>query len=267
MVINLKKIAGIAFLLGLFYQSTAQALTDYVATGSFFGDFLEVIQFDEFSGDETIIDAFINSQPFSIPTSTFTLSFTVDDSFRGRVPLFSQASFFDGAISNVSIDINGANIFSSTTELATVSQFPGDFGGTLSANWGWSQFPEFEPFALPTLDVFDNNTFEPLGTIDAQGFSFRLFDSTRQLYNGGSFLDMLSLDLADFDATSFQLFWANDFDEEPEFGDEPPEINYTVFASIDTLTNVSVIPLPGGIWLLLSGITGFLVATRRTRDA
>ena len=267
MGIEIKRLAAGVFLLGMFYQSSVHALTDYVATGTFIGDFLEVIQFDEDTGDEIFIDAFIDSSPFPIPTSTYTLSFTVDESVDGRVPLFSQSAFFDGAVSNVSLDINGINVFTSTTELSTPSQFPGDFGGTLSASWGWSLFPEFAPFALPDLDAFDVNTFEPLGSISAQGFSFRLFDSSRQIYTGGSFLDLITLDLSDFDVASFQLFWFNDFDEEPEFGDEPPEINYTVFGSVDSLTNLSAVPLPGGIWLLMSGLAGFVVATRRGRGA
>ncbi len=262
---GIKSLIATTFLLGVFYQSSVYALTDYVATGSFFGDLLQVIEYDEDTGDETFIDAFLNSQPFPISASTFSLSFTVDESIEGRVPVFSPSAFFDGAISNVSLDVNGINIFSSMTEVATVSQFPGDFQGLFSASWSWSLFPEFAPFSLPSLDAFDNNTFEPLGTITPQGFSFGLFDSTRQIYDGGSFLDMLTLNLVEYDATSLQLFWFNDFDEEPEFGEEQPEINYTVFATIDSLTNLSAVPLPGGMWLLVSGITGFVVATRRHR--
>lgn len=82
-----------------------------------------------------------------------------------------------------------------------------------------------------------------------------------------SFLDMLTLELNDFDGTSLQLFWFNDFDEEPEFGEEPPEINYTVFASIDSLTNLTAVPLPGGIWLLLSALSGVAVVTRRNQQS
>ena len=262
MGMGIQRTTAAAFLIGAIYLPSAHALTDYVATGTFFGDFLEVIQYDYDTDEETFIDAFLDTQPFSISSSTFTLRFTVDESIDGNVPVFSPTAFFSGAISNVSLDINSMNVFDSDSELATVGQFPGDFQGLYSASWSWSLFPEIGLISLPTLSAFDNNTFESLGTIVPQGFSFGLFDSTRQIYAGG-FLDMITLSLPDFDGTSFQLFWGVNFDEEPEFGDEPPEINYAVYGSIDSLTNLSAVPLPGGIWLLLSAMTGLLVASRR----
>lgn len=268
MALGIRKIASTAFFLNIIFHSSAYALTDYIATGTFFGDSLEVIEYDDNTGDQIFIDAFLDSQPFGFP-ATFSLSFTLDESVDGRVPLFSQTAFFDGAISNLSLDINGINVFSSATEVATVGQFPGDFQGLFDSRWGWSFFPDMGSIALPDISVTDNVTFEPLGTGSAQGFSFNLFDSTDQIFsgNGSSILDLISPDINDFDGTSLQLFWFNDFDEEPEFGEEPPEINYTAFASIDTLTNLTAVPLPGGIWLLLSALSGFFVVARRNLDA
>ena len=257
-------------LIGGIYQAPAHALTDYVAAGTFFADSLEVIQYvydpNEDTYEEFPIDAFIDTQPFPIPSSTFTLGFTVDESIDGDVPVFSPSAFFRGAISNVTLDINGMSVFDNAPEVATVAQFPGDFQGIFPASWGWSLFPESGSLPLPDLSAFDSNTSEPLGTISAQGFSFRLFDSTRQIYASVSFIDMIPLILSDFDDTSFQLSWDGYSDEEPEFGEEPPEINYTVYGSIDSLTNISAVPLPGGIWLLLSALSGLVVATRANRE-
>lgn len=271
--LDIRTLTASALFMSVAYQSPAYALTDYLATGTFFGDSLEVFEyvFDPVTDnqEQVGVDAFIEAAPIPLPSSTFSLSFSVDETVDGRVPLFSQSSFFDGAVSKISLDINGTNIFNSATEVATVAQFPGDFGGVLSASWGFSFFPESGGFPLPDVSAIDNNTFEPLGTASAQGLSFRLFDSSRQIYSGDgvSFLDMLTLELNDFDGTSLQLFWFNDFDEEPEFGEEPPEINYTVFASIDSLTNLTAVPLPGGIWLLLSALSGVAVVTRRNQQS
>ena len=255
--------ASYLFLLVAAYQPSTYALTDYVATGSFFGDSLEVIQYDFDTAEETFVDAFLDSQPFPISSSTFTLYFSVDESVDGNVPVFSPAAFFSGAVSNVSLEVNGVNVFSSPSEVATVSQFPGDFSGTLPAGWSWSLFPDSSDLSLPNLSVFDVDTFAPLGNATPQGFFFGLTDSARQIYGGGSFLDLISLNYPDFDGTSFQLFWGSNFDDEPDFDEEPPEINYTVFGTVDSLTNLSAVPLPGGIWLLLSAMAGFVVANRR----
>ena len=249
----------------LISQPSAMAMVEYVATGTFFGDSLEIEQYDYNTDEISYIDGFLNAPPFPLPSSTFSLRFTVDDSFRGRVPLFSQSSFFDGAVSNVSLDINGSNVFSSSEEVATVGQFPGDFQGLYDASWFYSFFPPFGSINLPSLVAFDGDTFQELGTVIPDGFSFSLYDSTREIYQNTSFLDMLALDFDDFDSTSFQLFWSQDYSEEPPFNDEDVEndIYYTVFGSIDSLSTTSAVPLPAGIWLLLSAISGIAITARR----
>ena len=263
-----------ALLLGLAYQSSALAmpstipvdttLTSYTAQGHFFGTAIEAISFDDETGDETFLNAFVDSQPFDVSMSTFTLRFSVDESVDGNIPLFSPSAFFSGAVSDVSLEINGSTVFDNAADVATPGQFPGDFGGTLAASWNWSFFPDPADLLLSNLSVTDADTFEPLGSIVPQGFFFSLFDSSRTLYDGGSILDLITLDLNDFDSTSFQLFWGTDFSEEPdfEFG-EPPEINYTVFGSIDSLTTTAV-PVPAALWLFGSAIFGLFGVRRLT---
>ena len=265
MASGIRRTAPIALFFSMVFQAPTHALTNYVASGTFIGGFLEVIEgFDENTGNPILVDAFPDSPPFGYPV-TYSLTFTVDESVDGSVSLFSETASFDDAVSNISLNINGASIFNSSAEVATVRQFRGDTQDDIPARWSWDFSPEIDSFSLPDILAIDNDTSESLGTATARSFSFKLFDSSRQIYtgNGVSFLDMITLDPDKFDGTSLQIFWSNDSGEEPEHGEEPPEINYTAFATVDNLANLSAVPIPGGIWLFLSALSGFFVVTRR----
>ncbi len=248
------------------YTSSAFAMTTYQASGSFFGDLLEATRFDEFLEEDVIIDAVVGVQPFDIASSTFTLDFTVDESIRGRVPVFSPAAFFDGAVTDITLAVNGVTVFSSVVDVATPFQSR-PVSLSLAETWGFSFFPDPMDLSLPDLNAFDFDTFEDLGSLSPQGFFFNLSDSTRSIYAGQSIIDMIMLDLNDFDSTTFQLFWQNDTSQETEFGDSPPDLNYTVFARVDSLTSsATVVPVPAAAWLFGSALIGFLVVKRRGND-
>lgn len=76
-------------LLATLFQRSALAATDYVVTGNFYGDLLEVTQ-----DDGEPVDGFIYPQSPFTPATSFTLRFSVDESVAGRSTIFNPAIYF-----------------------------------------------------------------------------------------------------------------------------------------------------------------------------
>ena len=250
-----------AMLTLLVQQSAMAAITDYVATGSFYGASLEVTNFDEQTGEEVFVDAFLSAQPLNLSASpSFTLTFSVDESVNGTVPIFSAVALFNNALSNVSLDINGVNVLTST-ETDRVQQFPGNNG--FPSRWSWGLFAE--DLALPAVEVFDSQTGEFITNLNAEFMNFALFDSTDTVYAGGFPIDLITASLGDFTSTDFSLFWglsSGDENGDP-FGDFAGDASYRVLGNIETLAVVSEVPVPAAAWLFLSAIGGLVASKRR----
>ena len=270
--------AVLCALLATLYQPSAGAqqsvgtTTDYLVTGNFYADLLEVTQYDEESGDYLPLDAFIYPQsPFTSAT-TFALRFSVDESVAGHTSLFNPARYFNGAVSGVSLDIDGTNVLT-TSATETVQQFPGDTvdGTSYSARWSWSLFPgvpEDPAEAFKTLDsllVFGAEPFEnpPLLTnVIPLGINFALYDPTQTAYGASGHLDLITLtalELGKFPNKEFSIFWGVDYSGEGGPGGFDGDATYTAFFNITSVTDVSAVPLPATVWLLMSALGGLVI--------
>lgn len=245
----------------LLSQTTAIAATEYIASGTFFGASLQVTEFDEETGDEIFVDAFLDQEPINFgPSSSFSLRFTVDETADGNVPLFANVALFDDAVSGVSFDINGNNVVSNATPDAA-QQFPGNASLNLSSRWSWSLFDE--SLALPSVTVINNMNFETIADLTPQFAFFALYDSTRQVYGNSFPLDLINLDINEFDGNEFSLSWLLD-----SSGDNGPnndfngDASYTVFGRIDSFSSVSEVPIPAAAWLFGSALIG-LATTKK----
>ncbi len=277
--------AVLCALLATLYQQPALAVTtDYLVTGNFYGDWLEVTQYDDDAGYELPLDAFIYpAQPFTTATS-FTLKFSVDESVAGHTSLFNPARYFNDAVSGVSLDINGVNeLTTSLTE--EVQQFPGDVvGGTpYSARWSWTLFPghsenSSEAFkTLAPLMVFGAEPFENppfLTNVNPTGIDFALYDPSRTAYGAegepNGELDLITLtptELAKFPVREFSVFWDVDHSGEEGPGGFDGSATYTAFFNIASVTTVSAVPLPAAAWLFLSALGGLVITKRKQLEA
>lgn len=249
----------------LLSQASAIAATEYIVSGSFFGDSLQVTEFDEETGDEIFVDAFLNQEPINFgPSSSFNLRFTVDETVEGRVPLFANVALFDNAVSDVSFDVNGNNIVSNATPDAA-QQFPGNANLNLSARWSWSLFDE--GLALPSITVINNMNFEPIVDLTPQFAFFALYDSTREVYGNSFPLDMINLDINQFDGNEFSLSWLLDTSgENGPNSDFNGGASYQVFGRIDSFSSVSQVPIPAAAWLFGAALIGLATSKKKLRS-
>jgi hypothetical protein len=240
-----------------FQQSAVAAIVNYTVTGSFYGDSLEVSQYDNQTGDEIPVNAFIHPQT-NIISSSFTLNFRVDEDTVGTTPIFNPVRNFWDAVSNVSLNIDGSNVLTST-ETGLLQQFPGENG--YASRWSWSLFSE--GINLNDVMVFDNgNPSQPLTTLHAESINFALYDSTDTVYSSGYPFDIFTASLGDFNSTEFSVWWGMNFDEEPSGGFDG-NASYAVYGTIDSISSVSEVPLPAAAWLFISAIGGLVVSRRK----
>lgn len=248
------KINNVTLLVSLaalsFQQSAVAAMVDYTVTGQFYADSLQVT--DQYDNP---VNAFIHPQPVNI-SSSFTLNFRVDEDTIGTVPIFTAVANFWDAVSNVSLNINGSNVLTST-ETGLLQQFPGDNG--YYSRWSWSLFSE--NIGLSDVMVFDAENFQqPLTTLNAQSINFALYDSTDTIYSSGFPDNIITASLGDFDSTEFSIWWGMNYDDPYGFNGDA---SYTVYGTIDNISTVSAVPLPAAAWLFISGIGGLVVVSRR----
>ena len=261
--------AVLCALLATLYQQSAVAATDYLVTGNFYGDLLEVTQYDEDAGDYLPLDAFIYPQPPFTSATSFTLRFSVDESVAGHTSLFNPARYFNDAVSGISLDIDGTNVLT-TSWTETVQQFPGDTvdGTSYPARWSWSLFPGHsedpaEAFkTLAPLQVFGAEPFENpplLTTVNPAGINFALYDPTQTAYGASGQLDLITLtalELGKFPNKEFSIFWGVDYSGEGGPGGFDGDATYTAFFNITSVTDVSEVPLPATAWLLMTALGG-----------
>lgn len=262
-------LAGALFLALASYQPSAVAdVIPFIVTGTFNFGFSEASDFDgEF------VDSFADADPIGFP-APFTLRFDLDTSADGRVPggfvTGGIPARFDDAVSNISLDIDGVNVFTDTESSSTVTQFD-RFDGAVPefpSRWDFSLSPTdttlwaLDPVTVFTQDPDDEFAFNAT-EVTADFLNFALFDNSGALYDGFNFTDELILpDLALFDSTSLRIFWEVVIDDEC-FDDECDiltDVFYTAFATVES---VSVVPVPAAVWLLGGALAGLGAVQRR----
>ena len=94
---------------------------------------------------------------------------------------------------------------------------------------------------------------------------FALYDSTRQVYGSAFPLDLINLDLNQFDGNEFSISWLLDSSDDTGPGNEfNGDASYQVFGRIDSLQSVSQVPVPSAAWLFTSALVGLVVIKRKS---
>lgn len=271
--------AALCALLTTLYQQSALAATDYLVTGNFYRDWLNV---SSDVGDP--IDALIYPPdvPFT-PATSFTLKFSVDESVAGHTSYFNAARYFDDAVSEISLDINDSNVLT-TSMLTQVQQFPGDTvqGISYPARWSWTLFPGSEEPAealnLSSLEVLGDQDglgfYTSLTNVNPVGIDFALYDPSQTAYGAGGEpngeLDLITLtptELGKFPYKEFSVFWNNFDSGEGGHGGFNGSAEYTAYFTIASVTTVSAVPLPAAAWLFLSALGGLVITKRKQLKA
>ena len=217
---------------------------------------------DAYSGDP-VTDAELLFDPFDYMFS-FNLSFDLDPHVSGYVPIFSPSAFFDDAVSNMSLNVDG-NPYWSADGTTYVAQTSPIYDQTAPEIWSWSDFGS--TFTNPDeLTVIDQFGFE-LTTLVPDGVGIHLADATRTLYDGQSLTDMLIFDGSEFTDMLMILSW-----EVPELYDpwgDPINDYYGYYELEGTIENVrvSAVPVPAAAWLFGSGLLALIGMGRKSRRA
>lgn len=210
-----------------------------------------------FNSPGTLIADFDGSveQPFAYPTS-FVLNFDVDDSVSGNSSIFFPATSFAGAASNISLLVNG-NPFPMifwTSPSADVRQVFAD--APSPERWTWSSGDGTFSSSLTVTGTSSGEPLELFGT----GVDIDLVDLEREIYGTElASTSLITLDPATFNYGELFIFWSGENDA-GDFAD------FNITGSIATISVVTAVPLPAGVWLLgsgLLGLTGFAARRRR----
>ncbi len=222
------------------------AVTSYELTGSF-------------NSPGTLIADFEGSveQPFLYPAS-FVLNFDVDDSVSGNSSIFFPATSFPGAASNISLLVDG-NPFPMifwTSPSAEVRQVFAD--APFPQRWTWSSGDG--TFFSSSLTVTGTSTGEPL-ELFGTGVDLDLVDLEREIYGTElASTSLITLDPARFNYGELFIYWSGGNDA-GDFAD------FNITGSIESISAVTAVPLPAGVWLLGSGLLGLAGFAARRRRA
>ncbi len=177
------------------------------------------------------------------------------------------AARFDDAISNVSLNIDGVTVITDMESMQTLIRFDrfDGFVPEFPSRRDFNLSPtDISPWSLNPVTVFYQDPEDEFSLIDISlvpdFLSFGLFDSTGEVYVGFPFTnDVLDPVLSLFDSTSLRIFWFlgddffdNCFDEECDV----PDVFYTAFGTVDSITGGSPIPVPAAAWLFGSAPPG-----------
>jgi hypothetical protein len=217
--------------------------THYVISGTFSnpGELEVYSEFQELPIDATIV---ISPDVLNFP-SDFTLSFDVDLDVVGHVPLFSNGVTFDESISNVILNINGER-FMTGNGLSDARQ---NFSSELFPQ-GWTMDADGDFSPETGIQVVENNFIDEI-VLNPVSIGLDLADSSRTLYgdNFSGAENLVSFFNDDFDQKEMWIQW-DGYDEELGMGG-----SYYLVGTIDSIsTDVSNVPLPGAVWLMISGI-------------
>lgn len=191
-------------------------------------------------------------QPFTYPAS-FTLNFDVDDSVSGNSDIFFPATSFPGAASNISLLVDG-NPFPMifwTSASADVRQVFAD--APSPQRWTWSSG---EGSFSSSLTATGTSTGEPL-ELFGTGVDIDLVDLEREIYGTElASTSLITLDPARFNYGEIFIFWSGENDA-GDFAD------FNITGNVETISVVTAVPAPAGIWLLGSALLGLASAARR----
>ncbi|MCL4790718.1 MAG: VPLPA-CTERM sorting domain-containing protein [Gammaproteobacteria bacterium] len=233
---------GAALALGAMLATGAQAaVTSYELTGTFSSPGTLDANFDGSVG-----------QPFAYPT-WFSLIFEVDDSVSGSSDIFFPATNFAGAASNLSLLVDG-NPFPMifwTSASADVRQVYAD--APWPQRWTWSSS---EGTFSSSLTATGTSTGEPL-ELFGTGVDIDLVDPEGEIYATElASTSLITLDPARFNYGEISIFWSGQNDAE-DFAD------FSVTGNIETISVITAVPAPAGIWLLGTALLGLAGAARR----
>lgn len=241
----------------------AAPVVSYVMTGSF--NTPGVLEVSDANSGDTVPDTEILSDPF-FPGAFFSLSFDVDLGVSGSIPAFSSSAFFDSAVTNMSLSIEGSPYWSGSA--ATVRQTDPIFPPYPDV-WAWDSSIYSGGVFNPPVDeliAIDSNTSGYLATLTPESVGIALRDSSRTLYDTSSVLDLISFDGSEFDAMDLSISWvAEAYDQDGNMISDY-EAYYELTGTIENVY-LTAVPVPAAIWLFGSGLLAFGGLARSRRAA